>query len=458
MPMRRHLIHARAAGAALVLSAGLIACDNRILRVTAPDVVLPSALTSASALPTATAAVYGDFGYAYTGDAGDDEGIIEDGGLLGDEFHSSDTFNTRIQIDQRSILNDNAQNEVDFRRIQRARTTAEFAVTQYQHLEPNAALEAEAFSFVGFAYLLAGENYCSGIPFSNVLPSGQIQYGALETSAQVFTDAAARFDSAITALGKDTISGDAGQIPIEQSLAAVGLGRALVDGGNYAAAATAVASVPTDFVFDQGYSQSSSRTSNGVFEYVQEEHRYSVADQEGGVGLPFRSANDPRVLWSDAGTLGFDARDSLFLQLKYTSYNAPIPLATGIEARLIQAEAELAANGADANFFLYLDQARTQSYIANGAKTTAPSITAVPAGMTPVTFLFQERAFDLWLTAHRLGDMRRLLTQYHMGVNSVFPNGSYAPRPGNFGPDVDLPIPVTEEGNPSFKTCDNTIP
>jgi hypothetical protein len=450
MPMRRSWMSL--IGAAAVLSG----CDNRTLRVTAPDVVLPSALTGASALPTATAAVYGDFDYAYAGDAGNDEGIIEDSGLLGDEFHSSDTYETRLQIDQRVITNDNSQNEVDFRRLQRARTTAEFAAQQYEAYQPNAALEAEAFSFAGFSYVLMGETYCSGIPFSNVLPSGAIQYGTLETTAQVLADAVARFDSAQAVLAHDTIAADKANIPTEQNLAAVGLGRAQLDAGNYAAAAAAVASVPTTFEYDAGYSQENGRTSNGVWEFTWNEGRYSVADLEGGVGLPYRSANDPRVAWVDAHQLGFDRKDSLFLENKYTSYNSSVAIATGIEARLIQAEAALKA-GDMATFLTNISAARAQSYVANGSSASG-AVTAVPVGMTALQFLFQERAFDLWLTAHRLGDMRRLITQYSQPVNAVYPNGSYTPRPGTFGADVSLPIPVTESGNPNFKACDPTVP
>ena len=450
MPMRHLWISV--IGAGTVLSA----CDNRILRVTAPDVVQPSALSSASALPTVTAAVYGDFDYAYAGDAGDNEGIILDSGLLGDEFHSSDTFETRIQMDQRAITADNASSENNLIRLQRARATGEFAVQQYATLKPNAALEAEAMSFVGFTYVITGETYCSGIPFSNTLPNGTIDYGKLETTAEIFADAIARFDSAAAVLGKDTISGDAAQIPIEQNLAAVGLGRAELDAGNYAAAAAAVASVPTTFEYDAGYSQSNGRTSNGVWEYTWNEGRYTVADREGGVGLPFRSANDPRVQWVNSGGLGFDNFDSLYLENKYTSYNSPIAIATGIEARLIQAEAALKSNDM-ATFLSNISAARQQSYVANGAGTTA-AVTAVPAGMTPLQFLFQERAFDLWLTAHRLGDMRRLITQYSQGVNTVYPNGSYTPHPGIFGADVSLPLPVDEAGNPNYKACDPTVP
>src|SRR5579872_616952 len=158
--MRRQLNQMMAAGAALGIALGLIACDNRTLRVTSPDVVQPSALQNAAALGSVTAAVYGDFGYAYAGDGGDDEGIIEQSGLLGDEFHSSDTFPTRNQIDIRLTTTDNAQLESIFRRIQRARATAELAVQQYQKFEPGAALEGEAYIFSALAHVIAGENYC----------------------------------------------------------------------------------------------------------------------------------------------------------------------------------------------------------------------------------------------------------------------------------------------------------
>ena len=38
-----------------------------------------------------------------------------------------------------------------------------------------------------------------------------------------------------------------------------------------------------------------------------------------------------------------------------------------------------------------------------------------------VNLLFRERAFWFWLTAHRLGDLRRLVRQYGRGAETVFP-------------------------------------
>jgi hypothetical protein len=450
--MRRQLTHIVAGGAALAIGLGLIACDNRTLRVTAPDVVQPGSLASASALQTVTNAVYGDFGYAYGGDGGDDEGIIEQGGLLGDEFHSSDTFPTRNQIDIRLTQTDNGQIESIFRRIQRARATAEFAVKQYQLFKPGAALQAEAYTFAGYAYVIAGESYCSGIPFSTVNPDGSVTYGTLESTDQVWHEARLRFDSALAILAKDTIKTDQGLLATEIAFASVGKGRTLLDSGGFAAAAAAVDTlhVPDGFVFNQGYAAAPARVNNGVWEYNTNEGRFSVADSEGGVGLPYRTANDPRVLWADAGGTGFDNVTELFLELKYTDRTKPIPVATDAEARLIEAEAAL--QGSDmATFLTKINAARKDV----GGLAAAGS---VPGGMTAIQFLFQERAFDLWLTAHRLGDMRRLIgKEYTMPINSVYPNGTY-PKGGQYGNEVSLPIPVAELSNPNYKACDDTKP
>lgn len=450
-----------AGASTLGLVASLIACDNRTLRVTAPDVVQPSSLSGAAALPTVTAAVYADFGYSYAGDGGDDEGIIQFGGLLGDEWHSSDTFPTRNEVDQRSTNSSNLNNETQFRRLHRARFTAEFAASQYAKFQPNAALEAEALTYAGYTIVELGENYCSGIEFSSENPNGSITFGTPLTTPQVWSLARSKFDSALAVLAKDTISADASLIPTEKAFASVGLGRALVDSGDYADAATTVASVPDGFSFNEGYAASITRTNNGVFEFTDNERRYSIPNDEGIVGLPYRAAKDPRLPMDsiDAQTgkvyVGFDRQTPYYQQDKYPSLSASIPLATDMEARLIEAEAVLASSGANSTFLHKINVARLDA--AAAMKITLDTVTAVPAGMTPVRFLFQERAFDMWLTGHRLGDMRRLLRQYGFAPNSVYPNGAY-PKGGVYGNQVALPIPIAELGNPNYKACDPTVP
>jgi hypothetical protein len=76
-----------------------------------------------------------------------------------------------------------------------------------------------------------------------------------------------------------------------------------------------------------------------------------------------------------------------------------------------------------------------------------------------VQLMFRERAFWLYLTAHRLGDLRRLIRHYAATVN-VFPGAGGAPyvingnnKGGVFGTDVNLPVPFNETNNPNFTAC-----
>ena len=67
--------------------------------------------------------------------------------------------------------------------------------------------------------------------------------------------------------------------------------------------------------------------------------------------------------------------------------------------------------------------------------------------------LFAERARWLWLTAHRLSDLRRLIRQYGRLTNTVFPVGPYFKASFDYGPDVNIPVPITEQNNPNFTGC-----
>jgi hypothetical protein len=69
--------------------------------------------------------------------------------------------------------------------------------------------------------------------------------------------------------------------------------------------------------------------------------------------------------------------------------------------------------------------------------------------------LFRERAFWLYLTGHRQGDVRRLVRNYQKLPNNVYPIGGY-PLLGvfsQFGGDVNAPVPATERADPLFHGC-----
>ena len=64
--------------------------------------------------------------------------------------------------------------------------------------------------------------------------------------------------------------------------------------------------------------------------------------------------------------------------------------------------------------------------------------------------LFSERAFWMFATGHRLGDMRRLIRQYGRTAEQVFPAAYYL-KGGTYGADVNLPMPQEEQQQPELR-------
>jgi len=231
-----------------------------------------------------------------------------------------------------------------------------------------------------------------------------------------------------------------------------------VNKGDYAGAATLVTAVPTNFVYLALYSLNTSRENNGVFFWNQNNRRFATTDIEGVNGLPYRTDNDPRVRQRLVTTTkGFDGVTPLWIANaaastwaplgKYPTRDASIPLASGLEARLIEAEAALKA-GDPVGYLNAINAERTAQGV---AITTLP---ATPAAQ--VDLLFKERAYSLWLTAHRLGDMRRLIRQYGRNSETVFPTGTFfhsGSASGNYGTDVNIVLPNQEKNNPNFTGC-----
>lgn len=426
---------------ALALLAGaLVACDSeKILEVTDPDVATPESLEGAAALSVVHAGSIGDFQVGYSGSSGS-EGQVQMSALFTDEYINSETFPTRIEVDQRSIQEDNSSMTAIMRDIQRARASADFASNKFLQSAPTDVRRSETMSLAGFAIVIMGENYCSGVPISKLTDAGEIIFGDPRTTAQLWDDAIAKFDSALAQAGASTAAAPTRA----RHLANIGKGRALLNKGDYPGAAAAVAGVPTNYVYNVFHSDNTGRQYNSLFEFQRVGSRFSAADREGINGLPFRSESDARTPWSNPNRLGFDNVTPMYYQEKYPTRSAPVPLATGIEAELIKAEAALKA-GNLVGYAAGVNAARAQGGVAT--PIVVPATTAAQ-----VDQLFRERAYSLWFTSHRLGDLRRLIRQYGRSQAQVFPTGNYF-KGGTYGTDVNLIIPLDERNNPNFKGC-----
>jgi hypothetical protein len=428
--------------AALVLSTG---CDG-LLDTDQPNIVEPDDVESEAGALARRVGAISDFAFAQDGDGT----MFEDGhillsGLMSDEFMLSTTPPTEQEIDQRRVFENNSTLYDLFHNLHRARAAAEGAAVALRELrvEPDADnFIGEMLGLAGFSYIYFGESFCSGVPFSH-LEGDQVVYGAPQTTDEMFQTAVARFDAALAEPGVQLeLDPESGLEPEIIHLAAVGKARALLNRGLFAEAADAVVDVPTEFQYVTEHADSPLRLQNAIYSYSIG-WLWSVSDLEGDVGLPYRTAEDPRVPFFDEESAGLDNTTPQFTLLKYAEASAPVVVADGIEARLIEAEALL----------------QTSDF---GGMTSILNVLRASQGLDPlgtpgtqdeaVDILFSERAFWMFATGHRLGDMRRLIRQYGRSAEEVFPAGVYL-KGGSYGSDVNLPMPQEEGNNPNYAGC-----
>src|SRR5262249_25180576 len=148
------------------------------------------------------------------------------GGLLADEWKSSDTFTQRNETDQRSIQTSNANITTAYNNLQQTRGYTRTAIDKSLTYTPDAKGDvAEMYFTLGFEELTLAENFCNGIPMSNTV-NGVPIYGKPFTNDSIFKIALTHFDSALT-FSSGT---DAKSVSVKQA-ASVGKARALVDLG-----------------------------------------------------------------------------------------------------------------------------------------------------------------------------------------------------------------------------------
>lgn len=309
-------------------------------------------------------------------------------------------------------------------------------------------LRSELYALEGYAEVMLADLFCSGVPLSTLDYQHDFTYHAGSTTDQVYRAAVPKFDTAFALADTST------QV---LNLARVLKGRAWLELGQYDSAAAAVSAVPEGFQYRLVTVWGGDSRPTSVLTNVA-----TVSDREGSTGLPYRSSQDPRTAMDTVATedtingVVSQLPVPLFFPTKYhvtqgvTGY-VPVPLADWIEARLIRAEAQLQPASAPSGPWLTtLNALRATVGLSD---TTDPG-----TAKGRIALLFRERAYWLFLTGHRQGDLRRLLRQYgSLGFSrqaQVYPTGPYlAPGTGFYGSDVDVPIPTSESANPLFHGC-----
>ncbi len=427
-------------GAALLLLTG---CG--LLDTNRPDIIDPNDLDNPNGAEAMYNGAVANFNFAKDGDGDVNAGTGTEGqvilsGWFADEFMHSTTPPSQQEIDQRAIsFETNGSIDALYVQLHKARDGAEKAVVALQRFSVDSTDDfriPELWALAGYTYLYFGENFCGGVAYST-RDGSRVVHDTSHTALETLALAVERFDSALTSP----------VLPIEiQYLATVGKARAYLalSRDSAVAAGALVAGVPDGFGFVSEHGASPAVLRNAVFTFS-EGSLLSVSDNEGGTGLPFRSdtfrVKTDSVLDDDGNVVpGLDLSTPQFYQRKYQTNADPIPVATGIEARLIEAEAEL-ANSAYGAMNTILNNLRSG--------TPLPPL-AVPATQTEAEDqLFSERAFWLFATGHRMGDLRRLVRDYGRLPDAVFPTGTYF-KGGAYGTNVAMPIPFAAENNPRF--------
>jgi hypothetical protein len=443
-------IHVVALGAAM---AGLAGCARSdLLGISTPDAITLSNLNSADGAEGLRVGALRNFKLM----TALDESSWFYGGMLVDEWKSADTFIQRDETDQRTVSEDNSLVTVAYRDIHRARIQAFQAAAGLVTYKPAAKAEIGEMWFVkGYAELQSALDFCNGQPFAD-LSSGSPDLGTPLSGTDAFKLALASFDSALAALGS---ASDTASLRVKFS-AQVGRGRAFLGLGQQAQAATAVAGIPKTFSFNLTWPGTQGKEDNLIWGLANSARRYTMedsADRQGGRipnAMPFVSAKDPRVPSVATPKFGFDGSTPYDGQQVFPAFNSPVPVANYVDAQLIVAEAQLAAN--DPAWLVTLNALRAGPTNIGTLTVTgmAPLVDPGTAGAR-LDLLFRERAFWTFGRGQRVGDLRREIRVYNKTAAQVFPGeGGINPRKNsNYGSDVNLPVPQAERNNLKFGGC-----
>lgn len=272
---------------------------------------------------------------------------------------------------------------------------------------------AEMRAYAGYTYTILGEAMCSMT----------IDNGPEMTKAQVLAMAESRFTEAIAAA---TTANDASL----RNMAYVGRARTRLDLGNLAGAAADAAQVPSGFVRNAEFSETTPARENRLYNLSVRNDFVSVTPAYRGLTLE-NGAPDPRVRVTNMNRIGPDNNTAIWQQQKFTGSGAvSLPIASYAEAQLILAEASSGQAQLDA-----INRVRALSNI--------PALVP-PAGANMTDIILEERRRQLFSEGHRYVDMLRKNLPFQSGVN----------RKGqSYSTLTCVPLPNVEtQNNPNFKS------
>ena len=459
MRQRRRWLPLGLAGVVL----GLSACDG-ILSVDEAGIIEFADLEAGgpTSVPTIVNGIVGNYQEAV-------DDVIRYAALLTDEMIASGTFETRLQVDRRRIqVNNSTLTGAIYTPLHQARMQADTAVDLLQtRLADPAFAEVEGELLEGIALgklygglsrLWLGELYCQSIltgmfPETSPLSPGE----RVQQALSILLEAEAR----AAMIGLQDI----------RLAAILAQARAHLWLGNYSLAATLASAVPRDFTYWAEYSHNDPSQFNEMYMFTWGDVqviRWTIGDGT----TPTRGSERwehldefqaLQLLQVDPPDLtAFTSSIPVVLQNLYSEPDAKVLVASGIEALLIRAEADV-RNGQPLMAEQRLNDLRSDYSLRatvrwnveppDSANALQP-LTLTGDLTSDVRTVADERARELWLTGDRLTTSRRLRLDPTVAID-LFPPVKTAIGGGD---DIAFPIVQFELDNNPNLTSDDACP
>jgi hypothetical protein len=409
---------------ALVFAAGC----NDTLNVASPSRIDAASLESPSNAQLLVTGAIADFECAFGA-------YIVAGGLIGEELQDATQTADRYPYDQRTMTSASTRYATSscealgtYNPLQTARVSADNVRRLLEGWNdsqvPNRqGLLAQAAAYEGYSQLLLGEGFC-GMVFSHFNPDKTVSYGTPITPPQALDSAITQFNEAVTAAQAAGSSADS-----IRYMALVGRARAKLDKGDLVGARADAALVPANFVYYVTGSTVTTRRNNRVWA----DNGFGgggAVNSGSSVGPVYRNLNDPRVPVTNSGRTAGGTGIPIWIQTKYANASSPIRLATGDEARLIIAEADIKTNPTNTvsiiNAFRAMSGGSEAPYV---APTDSTSL---------VNAIITERRRSLFLESQHLGDLIRYNLPLNPATGTAFHGG------GVYGSQRCMPLPDAE--------------
>src|SRR5579884_2265114 len=167
---------------------------NELLQPENPSVISPGAISTPQAADAVRISAYG----ALKTVTGGSESFWLYGGLLTDEWKSSDTFSQRNETDQRSVQTNNANIQGAYTTLQQSRGFIKTAIDVLNQYAKDSTRDiGQMYMAAGFAELTIAENLCNGVPETYTI-NGQYAYDPQLTTDSIYKRAGFFLDSALS--------------------------------------------------------------------------------------------------------------------------------------------------------------------------------------------------------------------------------------------------------------------